>query len=133
MPASNPYAKYRATSIQTLTPGELIVLLYEEAILSANRAVYHLKANKISDAHDAIIKAENIVLYLMEILDMSVPISQQLFELYEFIYKQLVKANTEKSIPLLGEVVSLLNELKDTWRQAETDIHQKQSIGELSV
>ncbi len=133
MPASNPYAKYRAASIQTLTPGELIVLLYEEAILSANKAVYFLNAHKISDAHNAIIKAENIVLYLMEVLDMDVPISEQLFSLYEYIYKQLVKANTGKSTALLDEAVSLLTELKDTWHQAETGIHQKQAIGELSV
>lgn len=119
MPATDPYKKYREQSVNTMTPGELIVLLYEEAAMSINKAKNYISKNDTCEAHNSIIKAENIFLYLMDSLDMNYPISQNLLLLYDYLYNRLVTANLEKNADILQEVLSKTVELKDTWKQAE--------------
>ncbi|MGI5891307.1 MAG: flagellar export chaperone FliS [Bacillota bacterium] len=128
MSYANAYAKYKDLSVKTLTPGELIVLLYDEMALQINRAILNIKKNKLEDVHHNLIKAQNIVLYLVDILDINYPISDNLLRLYEFIYFQMVKANGEKNVVFLEDVLHITNQLKDTWRQAESIHRQKMSL-----
>lgn len=128
MATPNPYEKYQNLAINTLTPGELIILLYDEISLSLNKAMYNIKNSKTNDAHNNIIKAENIVLYLIDILDMNYPIADKLLELYDFIYKQLVKANVEKNPKLIEETLKLADSLKETWKQADIITRKKSKL-----
>lgn len=96
MTAANPYAMYKAQSVSTLTPGELIIFLYDEMATRINRAIASIKKNKLEEAHKNILKAEDIITYLTDILDMNYPLSQELFRLYEFIFLHLIQANTKK-------------------------------------
>jgi len=126
---TNLYTKYQTLSVNTLTPGELIVLLYEELALRMNRAVLHIKNGKMEDAHKSMTKAEDIVLYLVDILDVNYPISDELLPLYEFIYRQLVVANGEKNASILEETVKIVNQMKDVWKEAESINRQKVASG----
>lgn len=123
MNANNPYQKYRALSVGTMTPGELIILLYEELFLHIQRAVCHIQQKKIAETHTSIIKAENIVSYLTDILDYNYPVSGQLLPVYQFIHTRLVSANISKDPDMLTELLPLIGELKTAWQQAEKQIH----------
>ncbi len=128
MEFNSQYQKYRMLSINTLTPGERIILLYDELFLQINRAILHIEKKKVGDAHHNIIKAENIILYLVDVLDLSYPISQDLLKLYEYIYQQLVNANTIKDKTILQALLPFIIDLKNTWQQAEKDLRQKQMV-----
>jgi flagellar protein FliS len=129
MQAQSRFNDYKYASIQTMTPGELIILLYEEAGISVNRAVFEIGRKNPAGAHHDIVKAENIVAYLMESLDMRYPISEQLMKTYEAIHRQLIDANVRKDPELLKRVCRMLSELKDAWQQAELSLRTRQAMG----
>jgi flagellar protein FliS len=64
-------------------------------------------------------RAQDIVMYLVEILDMRYPISKDLLKLYGYLSTQLIRANSRKDPELLSEIRSTVNELKDIWKQAD--------------
>ena len=113
------YKKYKENAVNGLTAGELIVLLFEEASININKAIININNKDICGAHNCIVKAENIFLYLNDNLDMSYPISQKLSALYDYIYEQLVKANLKKDIVILQSVLKMSQELKESWKKAE--------------
>ncbi|MDD4798286.1 MAG: flagellar export chaperone FliS [Clostridia bacterium] len=123
--AYNPYQKYREQSISTLAPEELLILLYEELTVCIHKSILHITNKRIADAHNSIIKAENIIVYLIDILDMNYPISNDLLQVYEFIYIQLVNANAKKETALLQPIIPLIADLKDTWQAAGKKLRQK--------
>lgn len=125
MSYSNQYQQYKTQSINTLTPGELLILLYDHLILCINKAINNIKNKNIVEAHQNIMKAENIILYLIDILDMSFPISKDLLQIYDFLNKQLMSANVKKDEDILKDLLPLVSELKTTWQQADMKSRQR--------
>lgn len=115
-------------SVNTLTPEELLILLYEELSISINKSILHIRNKNIADAHASIIKAENIIIYLIDILDMNYPISNNLLQIYEYLYIQLINANAQKDAEPLKQVLTFVTELKQTWQQADKEIRQKNAL-----
>jgi flagellar protein FliS len=125
--------KYQTLAVNTLTPGELIILLYDELKLRLNKAQLALSKNHTEDANIHIQKAEDIVLYLIETLDLSYAISKDLMDLYRFIYQHLVEANGAKNPKMIEEVQKIVGGLADAWKQAEAVSHQKTGIGGKAI
>lgn len=129
--AYNPYAKqaenYKKTQVETASPEELLIMLYEGAIrflLLAKKANDEKEAEK---CHRNIIKAQHIIQEFMNSLDMEIghDIAENLFRLYEYLNYQLVQANVKKDMSLVDEVLGHLRELKRTWEEAINIIHQE--------
>ncbi|MBR6834976.1 MAG: flagellar protein FliS, partial [Oscillospiraceae bacterium] len=79
MAASNPYNNYKEQAIMTMTPGELIIVLYEECIKMLNHAVFYIEEkNDPDEADKAIRKAQRIIHYLDGILDYKYEIASNL-------------------------------------------------------
>jgi len=125
MESNNQYKKYRDISVYTSTPGERVILLYDETLMQINRAILHIRKNEIGAAHNNIIKAEKIILYMIDILDLRYPISQDLLKFYKYIYLQLVDANVAKDENILQKILVYVKELKDIWQQVEKEVRQK--------
>lgn len=119
MAIPDQYKKYRENTINAMTAGELIILLYEEVSLNINKAVMYINSKNICGAHNCIVKAENIILYLNDSLNMSFPISEKLASLYDYMYDQLVKANIKKDAEILQKILKMVHELKETWEKTE--------------
>ena len=122
MSSFNAYEKYKAQSVNTLTPGELIIRLYEEAAANITKAIQRIEEKNIAEAHNSIIRAQDIFFYLAESLDMSYPLSKDLFSLYDYICNTLVDANLKKDAELLRGLLTMTQELKDAWKQAEMKV-----------
>lgn len=127
MTYADQFKKYKEQRVFTLTPGELIILLYDEATMNINMAIQNIQKKKVEEAHNRIAKAEKIVLYLIDCLDMSIPISKEILPFYEFIYTSLVKANVKKDAALLEDILKLTVEFKNTWQKAELSTRTNQS------
>ena len=55
----------------------------------------------------------------MILVDVNVgPVARNLFDLYEFMHRHLVKANIKKDGQMIAEVEQLLRELVPAWEQA---------------
>ncbi|MCQ2464565.1 MAG: flagellar export chaperone FliS [Oscillospiraceae bacterium] len=126
MAASNPYNQYKEQSIMTMTPGELIIVLYEECIKMLNYAVYYIEEKKdMEEAEKAIKKVQRIIHYLDGILDYKYEISTNLHMLYDYFIRTLVQANIRKRAEVLKPLIPMITELKDSFQQAEKKVHMK--------
>ena len=116
--------KYMQTTIQTATPAQLLIMLYDGAIRNCRQAIEAIKDNRNSDANDTLLKAQNIISEFIITLDRSNPVSEGLLKLYEYFNTRLIEANMTKSIEPAEEVLGHLVELKETWVQAAKEYNQ---------
>ncbi|MDR3296135.1 MAG: flagellar protein FliS [Clostridiales Family XIII bacterium] len=119
MQPANLYAQYKAQSLETLTNGEIIVKLFEEASKQISTAIFLTSQGADVRAYNCISKAQKVVSTLNLSLDMSYGISVSLSDLYDFIHTELGKAITSKDTGLMKTLLSMVDELKVTFRQAE--------------
>lgn len=113
----NPYAQYKKQSVETMTPVEVVIKLYSEIEKQCAIGMDFVEKKNFARSNEAFIKAEDCIDALREALDMSIPISQNLDDLYVFFYKTIVKANISKDLTDLKKVVPMIAELRDAWTQ----------------
>lgn len=113
---ANPYENYRRTQIETASPGRLLLMLYEGALKNLRLAQASIGAKKINQAHNHLIKAQEIVTELNLDLNMDAgDIAKNLRNLYVYIHQRLVEANIKKDAEIIQEAIDLLSELKEAW------------------
>ena len=126
MAASNPYNQYKEQSIMTMTPGEQIIVLYEECLKTLNLAVYYIEEKKdMDEAEKSIKKVQRIIHYLDGILDFKYDIANNLHMLYDYFIRTLVQANIRKRSEVIKPLIPLIEELKSSFQQAERKVHTK--------
>lgn len=113
------YQQYKAQSINTMTPGELLMLLYDELIKRLARAEIALKNQNYEVFDESIIRCREILRYLDDTLDMQYPISHDLHRLYDFFSYELSRVQVGRNEKVLAEVKPRLTDLRDTFRQAQ--------------
>jgi flagellar protein FliS len=112
------YDQYRKTTVETLSPAKLLLMLYDGALNSLRNAQKAIEEKDISQAHNQLIKAQDIIAELMATLNMEVPISRQLYALYDYIQRRLIEANINKDIAIIDEAYQFISELRDAFAQA---------------
>lgn len=115
--ALNAASLYKNTSIQTATPGDLILMLYEGAIKFANRAIIGLEKNDYSMVNENLIKTQKIITELIVSLDPKYPVSKDFEKVYRLINGLLVEANIKKDMDLVEQALGYIREMRDTWKQ----------------
>ena len=119
MQQANLYQQYKAQSLETLTKGEIVVKLFEEASKQIGMAIFYYNSSNSYKAFNCIAKAQKIIRTLNTSLDMKYAISIELNDMYLFLHDKLGEANAKKDIPLMKDLLRLVDELKVTFRQAE--------------
>ncbi|WP_219834394.1 flagellar export chaperone FliS [Paenibacillus sp. R14(2021)] len=114
----NPYEKYQQQSVQTASPAQLIIMLYDGAIRFIKQGIEAIDHRNIEKANTNLIKAQNIVHELIASLNFQYPISSELAQIYEYMLHQLISANMKKDKEPAVEVLSHLIDLKASWTQA---------------
>lgn len=120
--------RYRQTSIKTANRGQLLIMLYEAAILSVKKAAESIDRNDIAGKGAAILKAHDIVNELSNTLDFDAggEIATNLERLYMYISEQLIRANIENKKEPLQQVCKLLETLLEGWRVAVEQVNRGQ-------
>ena len=115
----NPYQRYQQQSVMTMTPGEMLLKLYDEVItqLTAVRQFNEEKDYEKSNA--SLKKAQRIIRYLDQTLDPQYEISGSLSALYDYFIRRLVDANLHKDNGPIDEVLPMISDLRDTFAQAD--------------
>lgn len=113
----NPYAQYKKQSVETMTPVEIVIKLYSEIEKQCAIGMDFVEKKNFAKSNEAFLKAEDCIFALRETLDMSIPISKNLDDLYIFFYNTIVKANISKDLTDLKKVVPMITELRDAWTQ----------------
>lgn len=108
------------TAVDTASPAELTLLLYNGAVRFANRAIEEMEADHDEEAEEAIVKVGDIIMEFQTTLDRQYAISEPLFDLHQYMYRRLCLALTDKneSKSIVAEVRDMLREFRDTWKKA---------------
>lgn len=111
----NAYQQYQQNAINSATPVQLTLMLYNGAIKFARQGLLATAEGRIEVAHHSNMRVQEIVYYLQSTLDLDQEISGNLSALYTYMTEQLIQANLKKDPAVLQEVVDMLEELRDTW------------------
>lgn len=117
MALPNAYSQYNNNKVLTASPAELTLMLYDGAIKFCNIAESAIEQKDIQKAHNNIIKAQHIIDYLRQTLDMKYPVAQDFERIYEYLSKRLREANVKKDVTVLKEVNEHLHSVRDTWKE----------------
>ncbi len=115
--------KYLQTSVQTATPAQLLIMLYDGAIRFCKGGIEAIKTQNAEEANRCICRAEDIIMEFVVTLDKSSPVAEGLVKMYDYMYFKLIEANTNKTIEPLEEVIGYLVELKETWVQVSKQMN----------
>jgi len=115
---NNPYAKIKQNSIFTASPQELTLMLYNGAIKFANQAVQAIHNDNPKEAHAKIIRVEDIIQEFMGSLDYTYTVANDMKLMYDYMNSRLVEANISKDAEIIEEIIGLLREFRDTWKEA---------------
>ena len=118
MAYQQPLQAYQNNSVNTATPGELTLMLYNGALKFLKQTKASISEKKWDKAHEYNMRVQNIIQELIITLDRTYPIAEQLLSLYEYVQSRLVEANIKKETSILDEVEGLLTQFRDTWKQA---------------
>lgn len=128
MAINNPYATYQNNSVNTSTPGELTLMLYNGCLKFIEQAKRALEDSKVEERNLAVQKAQAIISELMLTLDQSIPVAENMLILYEFANSRLVDGNIKNDPALFDEASSIIMEFRDTWKQVIQINRQKQYV-----
>ena len=113
----SPYKAYQQNSVQTATPGQLVIMLYDGAIRFTKAGIEGIQRRQYSVASTNLTKAQAIVHELVASLNHDYPISKDLARIYEYVLHLLIQTNVKKDVKLAEEVLEHLQELRDAWKQ----------------
>lgn len=115
--AYNAIAAYQNNTVQTASPAELTLMLYEGAIKFCNIALMGIEQNDLQKTNDNIIKAQKIIIEFRATLDPKYPVSKDFDVVYDYIYRRLIDANIAKDKEILEEALQYIREMRDTWKE----------------
>ncbi|NLP29988.1 MAG: flagellar protein FliS [Clostridiales bacterium] len=119
MQHANVLEQYKMQSLETLTSGEVVVKLLEEASKQLSISIFLINRDNIAKSYDCVSKAQRIISTLNHSLDMNYAISIELRDMYNFMFGSLSKAIVEKDTGLIKDILSLVDDLKNTFKQAD--------------
>ncbi|HEY0904725.1 MAG TPA: flagellar export chaperone FliS [Marmoricola sp.] len=122
-------AAYMDATIATASPARLLVMLFERLVLDVHRGLEAQRRGDLEETHHQLTHAQDILLELQSSLRADeFRGGHDLAALYGFLHRQLVLANVRKDATISGEVLVLVTDLCDAWRQAAL-----QSVAEKSA
>ena len=113
------YQQYKQQSVNTMTQGELLVLLYDEALKRLLRAEMALKNNEIAVFESSIDRVSEIIRYLDETLDQSYPVSKDISRMYEFFLFEIARIKAGRNASIINEIKKMILDLRNTFKEAD--------------
>lgn len=126
MAVSNPYQSYQQNSVNTASPGELTLMLYNGCLKFIHQAKKAIDEKNIEMKNTNIQKAQSIIKELMVTLNMDIEVSKNMMSLYDFMNRRLMEANIKNDASILDEVEGLVTEFRDMWKEVIQVNRQKQ-------
>lgn len=113
------YQSYKDQSVNTMTQGELLLLLYDELVKRLTRAELALDKEDYETFEASVVRSVDIIHYLDDTLDMHYPISANLTRLYEYFCYELQRVRAGRNRTELERVRTMAGELRDSFREAQ--------------
>lgn len=121
MPYTKHVHEYRKTAVNSASPIQLIVMLYDGALRFIDQGREAMRRGDTYEQNTCLQKAQKIVAELLSCLDLAKggEIAQNLFALYTYCYNNLVEANVEDRTEPLDQAAKVLESLRESWVELE--------------
>ena len=126
MAYKNALSTYKEIRINTASQGQLIIMLYSEAVKQLDQALILLGMNdakkdpgRIEKVSKAVLKTQEIVSELMVSLDFEQggDVAMNLFSLYSWFNRELMEANINQDARRISTVRNFMEELRGAWQE----------------
>lgn len=112
------YEQYKMQSVNTMTRGEMLLLLYDELIKRLTRAQIALDEQMYDVFDQSVERSGEIIKYLDHTLNMEYAISRDLKRMYEFFLYELSRLQAGRKSAVIDELKPLVAELRDAFKEA---------------
>jgi len=111
--------RYKEVAVKTANPLQLVVMLYDTAIISLQKARNHIERKDIEGRSKELNHCISIISELQACLNLKEggEIARSLDRLYDYMKRRIFKANVEQSVQPLEEIEGLLENLCAAWRE----------------
>ncbi|MYL33978.1 flagellar export chaperone FliS [Pontibacillus yanchengensis] len=127
--STQAYQAYQSNSVQTASPGELTLMLYNGCLKFMKLAKRGIEEKDYELKNTNIQKAQRIIQELMVTMNPEYDITNDVMPLYEYINHRLMEANLHNDTEILNEASELVTEFRDTWKEVVRQTRQ-QKFGE---
>jgi len=114
----NGYEQYKMQSVNTMTSGEMLLLLYDELLKRLTRAQVALEDENYDLFNQSVQRSKEIVQYLDFTLNMDYKISYELRRMYEFFLFELSRLQAGRKVAVIQELNPLVGDLRDAFKEA---------------
>ena len=114
---TNAASLYQGTAINTASPAELTLMIYNGAIKFCNLALIGIEEKDIMKAHNNLMKAQKIIRELQATLNFKYEVSKDFDLIYTRILNNLLAANVKKDTDKLNEALEDIRGIRDVWTQ----------------
>lgn len=118
--------KYQAVQIESASPGQILIALYDGCIRFCKGAQLRIEENDPAGKGQLLSKAIAILGELRSTLDHTVApdLCSQLERLYTFFQDQLSQANLNMDPTLIDPVIRMMTDLRDAWVKAVDEVER---------
>ena len=113
------YQQYKQQSINSMTAGELLLLLYDELVKRSTLASIALDKADWPTFEATMDRCIDIVNYLDETLDHKYPISRDLSRMYDYFTYEMSRIKIGRNKAELDRLRPMLTDMRDAFRAAE--------------
>ena len=114
----NGYQQYKMQTVNTMTKGEILLLLYDELIKRLTRAEMALEKKDYEVFEASVKRSGEIVQYLKDTLNTEYSISRELQRMYDFFLYEVSRLQASRNKAVIEELRPLVMELRDAFREA---------------
>lgn len=111
----NKLSIYQEQQILTSSSHQLVLLLYNRAILELKKA---LDIESWDERKPHLQKAQDILFQLMAGCVTEMELGKNFYSLYDFYARYLAVSQIRKDIERIYKTLSFLEEIRDTWKEA---------------
>src|SRR5699024_954833 len=115
--ANQQYQAYQNNSVNTATPGELTLMLYNGSLKFMKQAQKAIEEKNHETKNIMIQKTQNIIRELMVTLDPAAPITKEIMPLYDFAYHALTQANIHNDVAQIEQAKEIITDFRNTWKE----------------
>jgi flagellar secretion chaperone FliS len=120
---------YQNNSVQTASPGELTLMLYNGCLKFIGLARTAIETKNTQEKNTNLLKAQKIIQELMVTLNMDLEISKSMMQMYDYINRRLVEANIQNDVKILDELEDYVTDFRNTWKEV-IQINRRATHGE---
>ncbi len=118
--------RYQSDGMSVSSPQKLLLAVFDRLVRDLDEAAAGIEANRVEEAHRALVHAQDLVHELNLALEPEVwPAANELGSVYQHVLELLVEANLAKSVQRVRQCQDLIVPLAETWREAHRNLQQQ--------